>query len=653
MKRWLLAAIVLLGGTVTSAFADYVIIIAYPTQLPDAAPQNPMGGPGAAQERPGVPVPMAPAPPMPVLPEEITLDPDAKLPFATAIVEVGKLQKEQLILTRSRGNPLPVMHRLTESGGQGKANLLMKTKLCDVIIVQNFGHLMSPDEHFNELLKSLDKGAKEKPAAAEVLGVAEYALKHGAVKKFEEIMDQFAKDYPADANAVMYLKVKAELTRPAKTPDPAGLRASLPKGYKTLTSDHYLVYHTSRNEDAAEVKHRLNRLENAFQSFYYWFGLKGLPVPIPAERQVVVVTFKGDEFYQLNALLLPTPIVADGFVSPREGVAVFSAKRLDLLYKEMEEYTKPFWTQGVDRAKVLEANDSGFTPQLARNPSAKAEIQTTALVLKSMEVSVEQTGISHNGSRQLLYASGLLNRNVVAPEWLQFGLGSFFETPLNSPNPSVAAPSMDYLPLFRDLRKKNRLGSPAEALRNIVTDRSFREAAMSDDYNSTRHARAMAWSLMYFLATDKDPKKLDGLQTYFKELSKMPRDMELDEETLLYLFCKSFRAFGLLDSSGQIDLKKLGEFAGSWIKYIDEEHLELQELVDYSRFLMASKLKQIEKAEKDAAENAQANPNGPMGNARPGYNNPNAYQGRTGARPGYQQPPGYQNRPGYGQRYGP
>ena len=38
-------------------------------------------------------------------------------------------------------------------------------------------------------------------------------------------------------------------------------------------------------------------------------------------------------------------------------------------------------------------------------------------------------------------ASGLLPRNVAVPEWLLFGMGSFFETPLQSPWAGIGAPS--------------------------------------------------------------------------------------------------------------------------------------------------------------------------------------------------------------------
>ena len=47
--------------------------------------------------------------------------------------------------------------------------------------------------------------------------------------------------------------------------------------------------------------------------------------------------------------------------------------------------------------------------------------------------------------------------------------------------------------------------------------------------------RASAWALTYFLAQ----QKLTGLQAYFKELSKMPRDIDLDDKALIACFARA------------------------------------------------------------------------------------------------------------------
>ena len=98
-----------------------------------------------------------------------------------------------------------------------------------------------------------------------------------------------------------------------------------------------------------------------------------------------------------------------------------------------------------------------------------------ALLLKAMEHDSELSSTSHDAARQLLYASGLLPRNVLVPEWIEFGMGSFFETSPGSPWPTTGAVNYEYMTPFKNLQKKHRLErSSLETLRAVVTDRYFR-----------------------------------------------------------------------------------------------------------------------------------------------------------------------------------
>ena len=82
-----------------------------------------------------------------------------------------------------------------------------------------------------------------------------------------------------------------------------------------------------------------------------------------------------------------------------------------------------------------------------------------------------------------------------------------------------------------------------------------------------RKSRATAWSLTYFLAQ----KKLDGLLHYFKELGRMPRDLELNEDTLLNGFA---RAFDCVDGTKKVDTRKLSSLADQWYRYIETTPVE-------------------------------------------------------------------------------
>jgi hypothetical protein len=114
------------------------------------------------------------------------------------------------------------------------------------------------------------------------------------------------------------------------------------------------------------------------------------------------------------------------------------------------------------------------------------------------------------------------------------------------------------------LDKEKKLDKPADLLKGIVTDRYFRLAidpkkSKPQDEPETK-ARALSWALTYYLAHDK----LDGLLRYYRELSKLPRDIEFDDEVLLGCFG---RAFELMDASGKkVDENKLAAFADGWYR---------------------------------------------------------------------------------------
>src|SRR5262249_4243964 len=160
---------------------------------------------------------------------------------------------------------------------------------------------------------------------------------------------------------------------------------------------------------------------------------------------------------------------------------------------------------------------------------------------------------------QLASSTGLLPRNVEVPRWIQFGLGSYFETPKGAYWPGIGAPSWRYLVRWKLGEEAKTLEQhPEDALRTVVTARYFRHASAPTDQN-LRLPRTMSWSLTYFLAE----RKTEGLMRYFEELNNMPRDIEFDDGALLACFG---RALDLMDlsSPNQVDSGKLGRLANEW-----------------------------------------------------------------------------------------
>jgi hypothetical protein len=470
-----------------------------------------------------------------------------------------------------RAGPIPVKHRW------GSTHVL---KTTDSPLDFVFLKLPSVQKRFELRQAEVFKG-RDTPDPEAVLSLAEWALTHGLVKQFTEVMDKLAQDAKAKEHPAVkaYEAVKAALARPITKEDAAAAwRARLLEGYQVFKSEHYAILHNSPTNSEVEVKTKRDRLENSFASFFYWFALKGVVPQVPQERQVGVLTKQSEEFDRYHDILTAGPVVANGFFCPRENMAIVSAQPLNEKFRSLEVYAKNrWWENGYDRQVLLQGRGGSGAPANIQ-PTDLYTAQSMALLVKAMEHDAERATVSHFASRQLLFASGLLPRGVTAPEWALFGMGSFFETPLESPWASLASPSTAYLPQFNELLKKKKLEATAtETLKKVVTDSYFRRPSFGQDSEAVQNkARATAWSLTYYLAQ----KRLNGLQQYFKELARMPRDLELDNEVLLGCFA---RAFGCVDADQKVDPAKLDALAQDWFSYMRVVLLESEEVMQEIR----------------------------------------------------------------------
>jgi hypothetical protein len=136
------------------------------------------------------------------------------------------------------------------------------------------------------------------------------------------------------------------------------------------------------------------------------------------------------------------------------------------------------------------------------------------------------------------------------------------------------------MPRFRETYKaklynKDRTAAPSpyDALVRVVTDAGFRAPPGPGETPDAhlRRARAASWALTYFLAQSDTTR--DGLLRYFKELSKMPRDVELDEKVLLTCFARSFDC---LNPDKSVNKARLTTLATRWVKFIDDTPLEAE-----------------------------------------------------------------------------
>jgi hypothetical protein len=438
--------------------------------------------------------------------------------------------------------------------------------------------------------------AKHKGGAAsaqDLLYLAEWALGHSLLKEFSAAMEELKTLDKSNPAVIAYDKVQAAMNvKIDEAKDALGLQWQRQLHQTTKKqSEHYSLLFNQPPTTDPEWQSRLQAMEENYKKFFYWFALKskdgelpylqkGKPgLIVPKERLVAVLVAKKDEFERQHKAFDNAPLIADSFHARRANLAVFSKDPLDTPYVALKNYFYENYKNYYDRDLLLK----GKATKAANNrPKWDFWIaQTLAVVLKSLESDTETAGVSHECTRQLISAIGLLPRGVTAPEWIECGMGSFFETAKGAPWGGAGNAHWLYLAHYKDWEKKGQLDKPAKGdlvapLKMVISDRHFRRADLEKDKDKKTaallKARVMAWSLTYYLAHNK----LDGLMRYYRELGKLPRDLEFDEESLILTFA---RAFDCLDAKDKVDANKLANIQRDWQRTMENTLHEAEEVL--------------------------------------------------------------------------
>jgi hypothetical protein len=511
------------------------------------------GGRGMEQQQPGGRL----GPPAGI-PTEPTEEETASTPvYVQAVIEV---KHEDLFQSKQTGWAEIRRHQW----GKGFVHLYYDAQEIDVWSIG----LPTVLQRFETERKKIKEGSPDR--AEKLFELAKWALQYGLVDKVPVVMDELAKVDPKYAGVAAFQKLEKDMDRDLKRDDAAVVWKDRLGTFKVAHSKHYTLIHDVPNEARAEEW--LKRLEQNYRGFFYWFALHAKPLPLPDRRLVAVLVESPDAFERQHKDIFDgIEMVADGFYDPRENLAVFSASRLDEGYDKLRSIVKV-----TCESYRWDENDLLQSKGTKRDLLLKlqhARAQTLTLLKKAMEDEAERATVTHEGTRQLLEAVGLVPRSIELPRWIDFGMPSFFETPKGSFWPGVGAPSQLYLAKFKRMRKER---NHPEVLRKVVSDWYFHQASQdpSKEKDWMTTARTMSWALTYFLVN----KKQEELLRYYQELRNLPRDLEFDEDVLLGVFA---RAFGLADSSkpNELDENKLAILAEQWYTFMGGLPLEIEEKV--------------------------------------------------------------------------
>ncbi len=455
----------------------------------------------------------------------------------------------------------------------------------------------SPKQDFAAAFKK----AKDAPSSKELVKLALKAWSHGLLSDLHATMDELRTVNPKHAAVTAYGQIQKQLKEPFHDEDPA-LKAYLDQlrseGYRAIVSDqgHYALYTNLPPITAndIQIKRRLTRLEETLESFYLWFALQDkVPVPaMPRYRLLGLVVNDADDFYAKHKNAGLVPMVGDGFTPRRDNIMILSAKRLDEGYQLLDQKTHG-WLRKLSATREEVLHGEIWKRADVRGPNAMptAIIQTLVIVEKALEDEAERATLSHEGVRQLLAASGLLPRQVAAPEWIQEGLAGYFERPFGAVYGSGGLPSWSNLIAFQHYLGHTP-GKAREVLSNVISDRYFdmaRDAAAESDPGNDKtaykenadweRARATSWALVYYLISEQ---KLNQLLSYAGEIAQMPRDLELDDRALDACFAK---AFGLADAHAplKLDGSRVQDFADRWSEFMRRVNLEVPEVQNWYR----------------------------------------------------------------------
>lgn len=452
-----------------------------------------------------------------------------------------------------------------------------------IVQVKAFQRKKSVAQQYKDLREEAFRPAGR--TARGIFDLAEWTLVHNVTAEKRNANDQPGPEFPnvmaelVKLNAktpvtepeikkalAAYGKVTEDLQKPIDQDDIKYWKEKLGMG-KVAQSEHYALLYdsdTTSRQAPPEVRSRLDRLEQNYQQFYWWFALRGQVLPIPKKKLLAVLIDSPQEFRKYYEAFDPVPLVTDGFYARRENIVFFSGSRLDGTSDAFNKHVSELIRNGWDFKAMLKGQR-----RTGKTGEEVAYAQTMALIHKCLQEESEIASVTHEGTRQLLVATGILPRGVILPEWVQFGFPSAFETPKYDPYtrtgafyPMFAGPSWTYLVKFKLLTMDNplKLKELDQELANIVSDFEFRNARTQADL---LRARTMAWSLSYYLFQ----RRLDGLHRFGQELAQLPHDLEFDADVYFHCFA---RAFGLEDAKGKLDAGKMHDLAADWYKFIGE-----------------------------------------------------------------------------------
>ena len=378
MKRYLMA-LALLGCLAGVAQADYLIIrvnLGIPPLPPKEKPKNP--GPGGFVMGPGG---------MMMIPRQGIYNPMMPPWMQQPEQPVGRTKGPPPVKKgeAAKGSPLTLVV-FVEYAKPMKLGTDQETDTSYTRIQHQWGKTyLAFDQHIVHItpLRKKDGVAKMYKTMREeafnprtrsprkIFELAEWALVHNVLEEklvrgerrdleFFNVMNDLIKldaktpisEPDIQAAVKAYKQVKEELKQEILKDDSAIWKEKL-RLSRAIRSDHYALLYDSDGKPSDEVISRLNRLEQNYQQFFYWFALRGKVLPVPPKKLVAVLLDTPAEFRKQYVAFDAPPIVTDGFYARRENIVFFSGNRLDGVSDAFDKHRADLVRNGWDFKQLL------------------------------------------------------------------------------------------------------------------------------------------------------------------------------------------------------------------------------------------------------------------------------------------------------------
>ncbi|MEZ6140354.1 MAG: hypothetical protein R3B84_07265 [Zavarzinella sp.] len=457
--------------------------------------------------------------------------------------------------------------------------------------------IVTPEQQYALRLRKLPERS-----AAKYLELAEWCLSVGLIDKCKTNIETAAglvakqPNQPAKVIAAVkaYEEVKEYLTKDIKNVTKATEWKDR-LGYQSmmLNRHHALLYNGTDENTDNSVRRRLEALENNFQTVYLWIALRGRALPEPKEKMTGILVGNARDFDRYQATFEVNNIVCDGFLARRENIAVFSAERLDKASVNFKQSLRDVYGK-FTAGRLSDGKEPKWNTENLKF-SEYARATTFHLVNQALQEEAEIASATHEGTLQIFAETGLLPRDLMAPEWLRFGISALFETP-KGPFPGGAhtikvapftgggGPSWAYMRYYEELNQKGILDEHDEVFLDVITDSLFSLARTSNTVlrskklnntddglsraDSTARlydiAHTLSWAVVYYMAKDRWKE----FETFLKELSRLPRDAELDTHSTIVAMAHAFNVDAIGITGREVDADKLLFIGLEWEKFM-------------------------------------------------------------------------------------